>query len=115
MNKINEFENSNVENSKSSNASPNEIKKGPVSFLSGSLTSFLFAWISLIISNKVVIYFSKQNFDYSSKIAVSIASGFKTLIVGMCFLSTFTFSFIAIGLAIVFVKSLFNGDKEKMT
>ena len=115
MNKINDFQNRNVEISTNSNASSKEIKKGPLSFLSGSLTSFLFAWISLIISNKVVIYFAKQNFDYSSQIAVSIASGFKTLIVGMCFLSTFTFSFIAIGLAIVFVKSLFNGDKEKMT
>ncbi len=82
-------------------------KKGPLSFLSGALTSLLLGWISFILSEKVVIYFSTHSLEYSSSIATSIASGFKTLVIGMTFLATFTFLFIGIGLTIVFIRSLF--------
>ena len=82
-------------------------KKGPLSFLSGALTSLVFAWLSFLLSEKVVIYFTIHNSPYTSPIAQSIASGFKTLIIGICFLSSFTFGFIGIGLIIVFIRSLF--------
>ena len=88
------------------------VKKGPLSFLSGALTSLLFGWIFLLLSEKVLIYFSTHSLVYSSAIATSIASGFKTLVVGIVFLATFTFFFIGIGLSIVFVRSLFTAKLD---
>ena len=81
--------------------------KGPLSFLSGSLTSFFFAWLSFLLSRKVVIYFVLHSLHYTSQFAQSIASAMKTLAIGMCFLATFTFAFIGLGLSIVFIRSLF--------
>ena len=93
--------------------SSSEPKKGPLSFLSGSLTSFSFSLLSLFISKKIVIYFSMHSPNYSSPFAQSIASGFKTLIIGISFLATFTFGFIGLGLFLVFIRSLIEGNKEK--
>ena len=90
-----------------------EPKKGPLSFLSGSITSLSFSFLSLFISKKIVLYFSIHTPNYSSPIAQSIASGFKTLIIGISFLATFTFGFIGLGLFLVFIRSLIEGNKEK--
>ena len=90
-----------------------EPKKGPLSFLSGSITSLSFSLLSLFISKKIVIYFSMHSPNYSSPFAQSIASGFKTLIIGISFLATFTFGFIGLGLFLVFIRSLIEGNKEK--
>ena len=90
-----------------------EPKKGPLSFLSGSITSLSFSLLSLFISKKIVIYFSIHSPNYSSLFAQSIASGFKTLIIGISFLATFTFGFIGLGLFLVFIRSLIEGNKEK--
>ena len=90
-----------------------EPKKGPLSFLSGSITSLSFSFLSLFISKKIVLYFSIHTPNYSSPIAQSIASGFKTLIIGISFLATFTFGFIGLGLFLVFIRSLVEGNKEK--
>ena len=62
-------------------------QKGPISFASGSLTSAFFAWLSFQISQKLVIYFTIHKPNYSSAFAQSIASGFKTLIIGISFLA----------------------------
>ena len=85
-------------------------KKGPLSFASGALTSFLFAWLSFFVSKKVVVYFALHSVNYTSPIAQSISSAMKTLAIGMCFLATFTFAFIGLGLSIVFVRSLFSAN-----
>ena len=90
-----------------------EQTKGPLSFLSGSITSLAFGLISLFISKKIVLYFSVHTPNYSSQIAQSIASGFKTLIIGISFLATFTFGFIGLGLFLVFIRSLIEGNKLK--
>ena len=90
-----------------------EPKKGPLSFLSGSITSLFFSLLSLFISKKIVLYFSIHTPNYSSPIAQSIASGFKTLIIGISFLATFTFGFIGLGLFLVFIRSLIEGNKDK--
>ena len=90
-----------------------EAKKGPISFLSGSITSLSFGLLSLFISKKIVLYFSIHTPNYSSPIAQSIASGFKTLIIGISFLATFTFAFIGLGLFLVFIRSLIEGNKAK--
>ena len=95
------------------NSSSPEPKKGPLSFLSGSITSLSFALLSLFISKKIVIYFSIHVPNYSSPIAQSIASGFKTLIIGISFLATFTFGFIGLGLFLVFVRSLIEGNNAE--
>ena len=87
-------------------ASVPEQKKGPISFLSGSITSLTLSWLSFLISRKIVYYFIDHSLSYSSPIAQSIASGFKTLIIGMSFLATFTFGFIGLGLFLVFIRSL---------
>ena len=87
-------------------ASAPESKKGPISFLSGSITSLSLSWLALLISKNVVSYFIDHSPSYSSPIAQSIASGFKTLIIGMSFLATFTFGFIGLGLFLVFIRSL---------
>ena len=96
-------------------ASDSEPKKGPLSFLSGSITSLIFSLLSLFISKKIVLYFSTHTPNYSSQIALSIASGFKTLIIGISFLATFTFGFIGFGLFLVFIRSLIEGNEEKKT
>ena len=90
-----------------------EPKKGPLSFFSGSLTSLSFSWLSLFVSKKIILYFSFHSPKYSSPIAQSIASGFKTLIIGISFLATFTFGFIGIGLFLVFIRSLIEAKKVK--
>ena len=90
-----------------------EPKKGPLSFLSGSITSLSFSLLCLFISKKIVLYFSIHTPNYSSPIAQSIASGFKTLIIGISFLATFTFGFIGLGLFLVFIRSLIEGNKDK--
>ena len=83
-------------------------RKGPLNFLSGALTSLFFAWLSFLLSRKVVIYFVLHSPNYTSQFAQSIASAMKTLAIGMCFLATFTFAFIGLGLSIVFIRSLFR-------
>ena len=95
------------------NSSRPEAKKGPLSFFSGSITSLSFSLLCLFISKKIVLYFSIHTPNYSSPIAQSIASGFKTLIIGISFLATFTFGFIGLGLFLVFVRSLIEGNKEE--
>ena len=86
-----------------------EPQKGPLNFLSGALTSLLFAWLCFGLSKNMVIYFTLHTPSYSSPIAQSVASGFKTLVIGISFLATFTFSFIGIGLILVFIRSLIDG------
>ena len=87
----------------------NAKKKGPLSFLTGAITSILLSWLSLGLSRQVLIYFTLHSPDYTSPIAQSVASGFKTLVIGICFLATFTFGFIGLGLILVFFRSLFDG------
>ncbi len=91
-----------------------EQKKGPLSFLSGSITSLTLSWLALFLSRKIVSYFMEHSPVYSSPIAQSIASGFKTLIIGMSFLATFTFGFIGLGLFLVFIRSLIEVKTVKI-
>ena len=106
------FETADAESSTTSlEETPATPRKGPLSFLSGAITSGLFAWLCLILSQKTVTYFALHSPNYSSAIAQSIASGFKTLIIGMCFLATFSFAFIGFGLTLVFIRSLFAGKE----
>ena len=81
-------------------------RKGPLSFLSGALTSGLLAWVCLGLSGRVVGYYAEHPPHYDAQIAQSIATALKTLIVGMCFLATFSFAFIGIGLLLTFLRSL---------
>ena len=83
----------------------NPPEKGPLSFISGSLTSFLLSIFFYFISNKIVIYFSVHKPSNSSEIVQSISSSINTLIIGLSFLLTFSFAFIGFGLFIVFIRS----------
>ena len=79
--------------------------KGPLNFLTGSLTSFLLFIFFYFISSKIVIYFSIHKPTNSSEIVESISSSINTLIIGLSFLLTFSFAFIGFGLFIVFIRS----------
>lgn len=83
-----------------------ERRKGPLSYLSGALTSGLLAWLCLGLSRRVVAYYLAHPPHYEAAIAQSIATALKTLLVGMCFLATFSFAFIGLGLGLVFIRSL---------
>ncbi len=94
-----------------SNPKTDEPRKGPLSFLSGSITSLILAWLTFGLSKKMVIYFATHSSSFSSTIAQNIASAMKTLFIGMCFLATFSFAFIGLGLFLVFLRSLFMKDE----
>jgi hypothetical protein len=81
-------------------------RKGPLSFLTGALTSGGLAWLSLGLSGKVVAYYAAHPPHYSGRVAQSIATAVKTLVVGMTFLATFTFAFVGLGLFLTFLRSL---------
>ncbi len=87
-------------------------RKGPLSFLSGSLTSFGFAWLALQLSGRVVGYYGDHPPHYDARFAQSIAVFMKTLIVGMTFLATFTFAFVGLGLLLTCIRSLMPGWRE---
>ena len=86
-------------------------RKGPLSFFSGSATSLVLAWLSWGLSKRMVLYFAEHPPHFSSSIAQSIATALKTLMTGMCFLATFSFAFIGLGLFLVFLRSLFTGEQ----
>ena len=85
----------------------NSSEKGPLSFLTGSLTSFLLCIFFYFTSNKIAIYFSNHKPLNSSEVVETISSSINTLIVGLSFLLTFSFAFIGLGLFIVFIRSFF--------
>ncbi len=87
------------------NSETQTTEKGPLSFISGSLTSFLLCIVFYFISNKIAIYFSLHKPSNTSEIVQSISSSINTLIIGLSFLLTFSFAFIGIGLFIVFIRS----------
>jgi hypothetical protein len=81
-------------------------RKGPLSFLSGALTSGLLAWLSLGLSQRLVSWYTLHPPHYSKPFAQSIGTAMKTLVLGMSFLATFTFAFVGLGLFLVFIRSL---------
>ena len=89
------------------NAINNIPEKGPLNFIAGSITSFLFFIFFYFLSNKIAIYFSIHKSSNTSEIVQNISSSINTLIIGLSFLLTFSFAFIGIGLFIVFIRSFF--------
>ena len=87
------------------NESKTTPETGPLSFISGSLTSFLLCIFFYFISNKIAIYFSLHKPSNSSELVQYISSSINTLIIGLSFLLTFSFAFIGLGLFIVFIRS----------
>ena len=112
MNDLERFSLLPEETDKPANAELPANKKGPLSFFSGATTSAVLAWLCFGLSRRAVSYFTVHSPSYSSAIAQSIASGLKTLVIGMCFLATFTFAFIGIGLTLVFIQSIFIGGRD---
>ena len=62
----------------------------------------------------MVVYFAVHPPHYSSPIAQNIAVTFKTLLVGLSFLATFSTGFVALGLTLVFLRSLFTGPSTTL-
>jgi hypothetical protein len=90
-------------------APPPQRRKGPLSFLSGALTAGLLSWLCLGLSRRVALHYALHPPSYASPVAQSIATALKTLLVGMVFLATFSFGFIALGLTLTFLRSLAAG------
>ena len=87
-------------------------RKGPISILSGALTSGLLAWLCLGLSQRVLGYYALHPPHYEARVAQSIATALKTMIVGMTFLATFSFAFVGLGLLLVFLRSLLPARPE---
>ncbi|MFO0040135.1 MAG: DUF3082 domain-containing protein [Synechococcaceae cyanobacterium] len=81
-------------------------RKGPLSFLSGAVTSALLGWLCLGLSQRVLAWYAAHPPHYSAPMAQSIATAVKTLVVGMSFLATFSFLFLGLGLFLTFLRSL---------
>ena len=85
----------------------NTPEKGPLSFLTGSITSVVLFIASYKLSIAISIYFSSHKPNNDSEIVQNISSSLNTLIIGLSFLATFSFGFIGLGLFIVFFRSFF--------
>ena len=96
-----------LDNTIEENNIKNNLKKGPLNFFVGSLTSFLLFISFYLISNKIAIYFALHKPSNSSEIVQNISSSINTLIIGLSFLLTFSFGFIGLGLFIVFIRSFY--------
>ena len=90
---------------KDNSLTKSNAEKGPLSFLTGSITSFSLCIFLYFISNKIAIYFSLHKPSNSSEVVQSISSSINTLIIGLSFLLTFSFGFIGLGLFFVFIRS----------
>ena len=86
-------------------------RKGLLSYLSGALTGATLAWLSFGLSQRMVTYFAAHPPAFNSAIGQTIASALRTLLTGMCFLATFSFAFVGLGLLLVFLRSIFAGSK----
>ena len=91
---------------------PRDPRKGPVSFFSGAVTAGLIARLALGLSRRMVVYFAVHPPNYSSPVAQNIAVTLKTLLVGLSFLATFSSGFVALGLTLVFLRSLFTNPAD---
>lgn len=95
-----------IDPGRSEGAADARPRKGPLSFLSGSFTSLVLAWVSLGISQRVLDYYAEHPPSYKAPIAQSIGTAVKTMVVGTSFLATFSFAFVGLGLFLVFLRSL---------
>ena len=102
-----EQENNKKLNKKQNTDIDNKPEKGPLSFLTGSATSFILFIVFYKLSIAISIYFSTHKPTNDSEIVQNISSSLNTLIIGLSFLATFSFGFIGLGLFIVFVRSFF--------
>ena len=102
-----ELENNKKLNNKEKKEIVNQTEKGPLSFLTGSITSFTLFIAFYKLSIAISIYFSIHKPTNNSEIVQNISSSINTLIIGLSFLATFSFGFIGLGLLIVFFRSFF--------
>ena len=102
-----EKENNKKPNEKQFNEIVNQPEKGPLSFLTGSITSFTLFIAFYKLSVAISIYFTTHKPTNDSEVVQNISSSLNTLIIGLSFLATFSFGFIGLGLLIVFFRSFF--------
>ena len=102
-----EQENNKKLNKKQNKEIVNQAEKGPLSFLTGSITSFILFIAFYKLSIAISIYFSSHKPNNNSEIVQNISSSLNTLIIGLSFLGTFSFGFIGLGLLIVSFRSFF--------
>lgn len=81
-------------------------RHGPLRYLTGALSSGLFAVLSWQVAERLVVHFTLHPPHYSKPVTQSIAVGLKTILVGTSFLAVFSFSLIAVGLSLLLARSL---------
>ena len=86
--------------------------KGPMSYLSGSLTSGGFCAVAVVITLKLIAYYSAHPPHYSQRLAQSIATALKPLIIGSGCVATFSFGLVSAGLMLLFLKSIFQNESN---
>ena len=101
----------NKKNKKQKTDIENNPEKGPLSFLTGSITSIILFIAFYKLSIAISIYFSTHKPTNQTEIVQNISSSLNTLIIGLSFLATFSFGFIGLGLFIVFIRSFFFKKK----
>ena len=89
---------------------PSQPRPGPFRYLTGALSSGLFALLSWRVAKGLVVYFTLHPPHYSKPIAQSIAVALKTILIGTSFLAVFSFSLIGVGLSLLLVRTLLPGD-----
>ena len=87
--------------------------KGPMSYLSGSLTSGGFCAVAVVITLKLIAYYSAHPPNYSQRLAQSIATALKTLIIGSGCVAVFSFGLIAAGLLLLFFQAVFQNETKQ--
>ena len=91
---------------------PQTKPKGPLSYLSGSLTSAGGCALALTITLRMIGYYGDHPPHYSQRLATSIATALKTMLIGTGCLATFSFGLIALGLMLLFVRSLLPDSSQ---
>ena len=89
---------------------PSRPRHGPLRYLVGAVSSGLFAALSWLVAERLVIHFTLHPPHYSKPIAQSIAVALKTILIGTSFLAVFSFSLIGVGLCLLLVRALVPRD-----
>ena len=83
---------------------------GPLRYLVGVLSSGLFAVVSWLVAQRLVVHFGLHPPHYHKPIAQSIAVALKTIFIGTGFLAAFSFSLTTVGLCMLLVWALLPDD-----
>ena len=83
----------------------------PLSYLGGGITSGLFCALAVFTTLRLLEYYANHPPHYSQPVAQSIATAFKTLLVGSASLACFSFGLTTLGLLLLCLRDLLPGRR----